>query len=252
MKQLYSNGTFAEDDLLPLSALADIVFCERRAALHHIEKLWEDNIFTAQGTVMHQHAHELRTEVRENARIVRGLRLRSLTLGLTGKADVVEFHRLPDAGRESTGYGELPPGTDLKGVSGQWQPFPVEYKRGRLRHEEGYEIQLCAQALCLEEMLEVAVPSGAIYYGRTRRRLEVAFDDKLRAQTDAAAARLHELVREGKTPAARYEKKCEKCSLLPLCMPKALGVGRSAQRYLANVLRETASQLKDRDHETSS
>ena len=233
------NGPkFSEDDLLPISALADLVFCERRAALHHLEAIWEDNVFTVEGTFLHHKVDaEDRLESRGDVRIARGLRLRSLRLGLTGKADVVEFHRRPDSGAASGGeIGALPAGVRLPGTRGLWQPFPVEYKRGRLRREEGYEVQLCAQALCLEEMLSVAVPVGAVFYGQPRRRLEVTFSEELRRQTESAAARLHELTRAGKTPQARYEKKCDSCSLLSLCMPKTTGGHKSVDRYLSSLI----------------
>jgi CRISPR-associated exonuclease Cas4 len=233
-----SEPKFSEDDLLPISALADVVFCERRAALHHLEAIWEDNVFTVEGTFMHQRVHsEEPLESRGDLRIARGLRLRSLRLGLSGVADVVEFHRLAEAETAAGGEsGGLSAGVALPGTRGSWQPFPVEYKRGRLRREEGYEVQLCAQALCLEEMLGVAVPVGAVLYGQPRKRLEVVFGEELRRQTETAAARLHELVRNGKTPPARYEKKCESCSLLALCMPKTTGGRKSVDRYVAGIL----------------
>jgi CRISPR-associated exonuclease Cas4 len=240
---------FDEDDLLPISALAHLFFCERRAALIHIEGLWDENRFTAEGRIAHERAHESALESRGDVRIARGLRLRSLRLGLSGKADVVEFHRLPDAdvasGAERQG---LPAGVGLTGTRGSWQPFPVEYKRGRLRREEGYEVQVCAQALCLEEMLSVAVPVGAVFYGQPRRRLEVTFSEELRRETESAATRLHELTRAGKTPPARYEKKCESCSLLTLCMPKITGGRKSVDRYLSGIIDEVES----RDEKTSS
>ena len=229
---------FSEDDLLPISTLADLFFCERRAALHHLEGIWEDNVFTVEGTYLHQKAHsEDRIESRGDERIARSLRLRSLRLGLSGIADVVEFHRLPEAVVASrTESGGLPAGVRLPSARGLWQPFPVEYKRGRLRREEGYEVQLCAQALCLEEMLGGAVPAGAVFYGAPRRRLEIIFTEELRGQTETAAARLHAIIGAGKTPVARYEKKCESCSLLSLCMPKTTGGGKSIDRYLSTVI----------------
>jgi CRISPR-associated exonuclease Cas4 len=162
---------YNEDDLLPISALQHLLFCERRAALIYVESLWNENRFTVEGHHLHDRAHDSETEVRGNVRIARGLMLRSLRLGLSGKADVVEFHLVSDDNSN---------GTKLEGIQGLWTPFPVEYKRGRLRHEREFEVQLCAQALCLEEMLNVPIPSGALYYGKTARRLEVAFDESLR------------------------------------------------------------------------
>lgn len=220
---------FAEDELLPISALQHLLFCERRAALTLIECVWEDNVFTVKGSLFHTKTHEeTATEVRGDVRVARGLRILSLRLGLSGKTDVVEFHREEESSTPSLGQA-----AKLPGVEGYWRPFPVEYKRGRLRHEEGYEVQLCAQAICLEEMLGEAVTSGAIFYGETNRRLDVAFTRELRSQTEAAAARLHELIRSGVTPAAKHEKKCERCSLMPLCLPGTVGGRRSAREYVA-------------------
>lgn len=149
---------FAEADLIPISALQHWAFCPRQCGLIHLEGLWAENRLTAEGKVLHDQAHNGAGESRGRLRIERGLALRSLSLGLTGKADVVEFHR------EAWG----------------WQPFPVEYKRGRPKSHDADRLQLCAQAVCLEEMLQVAVPHGALFYGATRRRQEVDFDERLR------------------------------------------------------------------------
>ena len=218
--------TYEEDDLLPLSGLQHVFFCPRRAALVHLEGLWGDNLYTVEGRRLHERAHETGTEVRGDVRITRGLLLRSLELGLVGKADIVEFHRLSGAAE----------GVQLAGAQGLWRPLPVEYKRGRKRHEKSFEVQLCAQALCLEEMLDVPVPAGAIYYGKSGRRMEVSFDDALRTETRKAAGLLHRIIAARKTPPAHYEKKCESCSLLEVCMPRATGTGRSALRYLREIV----------------
>ena len=221
---------FDEDDLLPLSGVQHIVFCERRAALIHIEGLWDENVFTAEGRNIHERAHESdSTESRGDVRIARGLMIHSLRLGLSGKADVVEFHRVEEGQRA----------VRLEGVSGFWRPFPVEYKRGVMRHERSFEVQLCAQALCLEEMLAVSIACGALFYGKSQRRYDVTFDETLRCETADAARRLHELVRAGETPRAEYEKKCAKCSLIDLCMPKATAARQKAGRYLDDIIAET-------------
>jgi CRISPR-associated exonuclease Cas4 len=218
-----------------ISALEHYAYCTRQCALIHIEQVWEDNLFTAEGSLMHDKADlEGTTESRGDLRIARGLRLHSRRLGLTGKADVVEFHRVKDDAAPPD--GALSPAVTLTGVTGLWTPFPVEYKRGHLRHEEGFEIQLCAQALCLEEMMNVRVPAGALFYGKTARRLDIAFDSALREKTETTVERLHALLLEGKTPTAPYEKKCDKCSLLSLCMPKATGSRKSVQRYLESAI----------------
>ena len=217
---------YDDDDLLPLSALQHLVFCERRAALVYVEGQWEDNVYTAEGRGLHEKAHEPGVEARPGVRAARGLMLRSLRLGLSGKTDVVEFHETAqDAG------------VKLDGVEGFWRPYPVEYKRGRRRRERSFEVQLCAQALCIEEMLGAHVPRGALYYGKTRRRLEVDFDSALRSETEAAARRLHKLVQSGRTPAAHRGPKCAKCSLAPVCLPDVSG-GRSGARYVKAIFDE--------------
>jgi CRISPR-associated exonuclease Cas4 len=218
------NKLYSEDDLIPVSALADFTFCERRAALHFIERVWEDNICTAEGTILHERVDdESKSEVRGSVRIARSVWLRSLAYGLVGKADVVEFHKT------ETG------GVKLEGISGLWLPFPVEYKRGILRHERSFEIQLCAQALCLEEMVGGNIPSGAIFYGKTRRRMDVTFDKALRIETEDTARKVHELIESGITPKAEYSTKCKKCSLVELCLPK---VSKKASNYLMKAVNE--------------
>jgi CRISPR-associated exonuclease Cas4 len=222
---------YDEDDLLPLSALSHLLYCERRCALVHLENQWAENKFTALGERLHEKAHqEGQTESRGSVRIARGVRLRSLRLGLAGKADIVEFHLL-----DVDGVPEGP-GAALSDVPGLWQPFPVEYKRGRPKRNRCDEVQLCAQALCLEEMMAVAVPAGALFYGATRHRFDVAIDATLRSETESAAVRLHALMASGVTPRAAKEPKCDNCSLLGVCMPGATGPARSAARYTRDAL----------------
>lgn len=223
---------YAEDNLLPLSAIADFVFCPRRAALHRLEQVWQENLATAEGHVLHDRADSGASESRGDVRIARALLLRSLRLGLTGKTDIVEFHRLPDG----------TDGVKLPRAAGVWRPFPVEYKRGILRHEAAYAVQLCAQAICLEEMLQTTVPAGALFYGLSKRRLEVTFTESLLRATEAAAAGLHELIAAGKTPPPNYEKKCTKCSLFDLCLPQTTS-GKSARAYLASVICDSRERL---------
>ncbi len=219
---------YSEDQLLPIAALADIVFCPRRAALHQIEQLWTENVATMEGHHLHDKVHDGANEMREGVRMTRGLRIRSLTLGISGIADMVEFH--PDEA-----------GIALAGVRGLWRAFPVEYKRGVQRHEEAFEVQLCAQAMCLEEMHGGTVPEGALFYGLSKRRYPVCFNEALRSQTVCAVEALHRLVQNGLTPFAQYEKKCERCSLLSLCMPKTTGGQASATGYLTKMLRQSSA-----------
>lgn len=208
---------YPEDQLIPISALQHVLFCERQCALIYLEQIWDENRLTAEGRILHERVHSGEDESRGDVRIARGLRLRSLKLGVTGQADVVEFHRQPD---------------------GTWKPFPVEYKRGRPKPDICDEVQLCAQAMCLEEMLSVFVEEGAIFYGQPRRRHPVVFTDRLRQETEAAAQRVRELLQQGITPPAVYERKCKNCSLVEKCMPKTVGRGKSVSRYLGSILAE--------------
>ena len=251
------SAAFEEDDLLPISAVSDFVFCRRRAGLHLIEQQWEDNLSTVEGSILHERSHEGGpTEARPGIRIARSLRLRSLTLGLVGVADVVEFHRAdsdsvgaPSVAICTDDHGtpaiatEVAPtgdrgcvGVVLPGVKGRWRPFPIEYKRGRMRDEESFAVQACAQALCLEECLGCCVPEGAVFYGKSQRRLAVVFDDELRARTCMAVSGLHEMVRSGRTPPPEPGPKCKECSMEPVCRPKVTGAQRSAELYLAGIL----------------
>ena len=198
--------------MIQLSALQHFMFCERQCALIHIEQLWSENLFTAEGRIMHDKVDTANREVRGKVRIDYGVPLRSLRLGLIGKADAVEFHKMDD---------------------GTWMPFPVEYKRGKSKMDNCDRVQLCAQAICLEEMLNVEINEGSLFYGQTRRREDVVFDEALRAETENAARKVHELIDSGITPKAEYSKKCKQCSLLNLCMPK---VSRKASNYLMKAM----------------
>jgi len=197
-----------------ISALQHFAYCPRQCALIHLERAWAENTLTAEGRVLHERAHEAGSESRPGLRIARGLALQSAAHGLHGAADVVEFHRRPD---------------------GSWAPFPVEYKRGRPKFSPIDAVQLCAQALCLEEMLRVAIPVGALFYGETRRREDVAFDAALRSETLRLVAAIRAMMAAGRTPPAVYEhRKCRACSLLGLCQPRAAARGASA--HLARLI----------------
>jgi len=212
--------SYTEDDLLPLSGLQHLAFCERQCALIHIEQAWAENLYTAEGRVLHERVHEADQTTRGEIRIEYSMPLRSLRLGLIGKADVVEFHRIRDSNGD------------------RWRPFPVEYKRGRPKKADVDRVQLCAQALCLEEMLGVEVPSGALFYGKTRHREDVDFDARLRSETEETAKRFHALIEARVTPRPVYGKQCDTCSLKDLCLPKTVQTGRSVDRYLKNAMVE--------------
>jgi len=237
----------SEDDLLPLSALQHLVFCERQCALIHIERVWQDNALTIEGTHLHTRVDDTapRREVRGDVVILRGLALRSLVLGLVGRADVVELHRRRELEGAPSGGDALPLAIAVSGLPGLWSVAPVEYKRGQPKANSCDEVQLCAQALCLEEMLGVRIAEGALFYGRRQRRNPVCFGGELASATRDVAARLHTLVGCGKTPRAQKEPKCEKCSLLAVCMPEAMTRRRSASHYLEHSLRDLSLGLED-------
>jgi CRISPR-associated exonuclease Cas4 len=213
---------FTEDELLPISALQHFVYCKRQAALIHIERAWEDNSLTVEGTHLHEVVDHGPRESRGALKILRSVPLASARIGLAGKADVVELHASD--------------GEDAALIDGRrWQLRPVEYKRGRPKRSREDEVQLCAQALCLEEMLGVSIAEGDLFYGTTRRRKQVPFDEELRRFTLSTVTRMREVFASRRTPPAEPGPKCRKCSLLEICRPYA--AARSAQRYLRALYR---------------
>jgi len=224
---------YSEDDLLPLSGLQHLAYCPRQFALIHLEQVWADNLFTAEGNVLHSRADRVEAETRGDIHIARSLRLQSLALGLAGIADVVEFRRV----------GDDTPGLELPRLRGRWRPFPVEYKRGRPKAGDCDEVQVCAQALCLEEMLGLEIMEGALFYGKTRRRKTVRIDDKLRSRTTELAEEMHRLWRTGQTPPAVYGPKCDQCSLHDLCMPRT--TKRDAAGYLDRMLDDLTEDARE-------
>lgn len=222
------NGDlYSEDELLPLSGLSHLSFCERRWALIHVESVWEDNQFTAEGDHLHQRAHSGDVETRPGVLVRRTLPLHSFRLGLSGQADIVEFH--PSDSEISI---------QLAGRKGNWQVLPVEYKRSRDKAGSiAYRIQLCAQAICLEEMLHTNVPEGAIYDASARRRQEVRFDPSVRNEVMRLAEQMHSLFKAGITPAAVLKRACRNCSLINYCLPSALASAPSVSKYLNDMAR---------------
>lgn len=200
-----------DDDSIPISALQHYVYCPRQCALIHLERVWAENRETAEGRLLHAQADRPQAERRRGVRTVTALPLSHRALGLIGVADVVEFHREPD--------GE--------------HAFPIEYKRGRPKAHRADEIQLCAQALCLEDMLGRPVPAGALFYGKTRRRKEVAFDPALRALTEGVVRDVQAMLAARLTPQATYEsRRCDACSLIDLCQPRLLGRAETVDAWL--------------------
>ncbi|HEX3864377.1 MAG TPA: CRISPR-associated protein Cas4 [Stellaceae bacterium] len=199
-----------EDALIPLSALQHFVFCPRQCALIHVEQVWAEDGATAEGRLLHERVDAGGLEHRPGVRVARGLMLRSLTLGVAGRADVVAFR------------------DDV--------PYPVEYKRGRPKSHRADEVQLCAQAICLEEMFGVAVPEGALFYGAVRRRVAVAFDTELRSLTARVAADTRAMITAGETPPPVYTPVCRRCSLYDSCQPQRLEKPPRVARWLAGQL----------------
>ncbi len=194
------------DEYPPLSALNHLLFCPRRCALLRIEGVWIDNVHTVEGTHSHRrvHASPADSENEGGVRSVRGLWLSSHRLRIVGVADLVEFRP---------------------------QPFPVEYKKGRRRRWDNDDVQLCAQAMCLEEMLGVEVPAGAIFHLRSKRRREVLFDAALRRKTEETAVRLHELLASGVTPPPINDRRCKECSVNAACLPELTADAERCRRF---------------------
>lgn len=190
-----------DDDLIPISALQHYLYCPRQCALIHLEQQWAENRQTAEGLLLHQQADRPQVERRHGVRTVTAMPLVSPDLGITGRADVVEFH-LSEIGEHA---------------------FPVEYKRGRPKAHRADEVQLCAQALCLETMLGTPVETGALFYGQMRRRQEVAFDTVLRELTRQTIVDTRRMLASGRTPSATYDpRRCDRCSLIDVCHPRWL------------------------------
>lgn len=197
-----------EQEPLSLSALQHYAFCPRQWALIDIERQWAENLRTVEGDVFHHRVHdEAQSELRGDTLILRGLRVRSQRLQVSGICDVVEFYREPE-------------GIALSGREGLWRPYPVEYKKGAPKARQADELQLCAQALCLEEMLACVIPQGSLFYGETRRRVRVDFDPPLRETVAKMLGEMHRLMARGHTPAATPTKACNACSLREICLPR--------------------------------
>ena len=219
-----------ETDLVPLSALQHYLFCPRQCALIHVEQAWAENRLTAEGRVLHEATAEAGAEKRRGVRVVTAMPLVSRRLGVSGIADLVEMHKSAD------------PAPTKKGTGGQWRPFPVEYKRGKPKSHRADEVQLCAQAMALEEMFDVALEEGALFYGETRRRVVVPLDASLRQLTMQVAADTRTLLNGQTTPPPVYAKStCTNCSLNELCQPKRLSRKISAAAWLARQIAEAGS-----------
>ncbi len=216
---------FKEEDYLQLSGLQHFVFCRRQWALIHIEQQWAENVHTTDGRIFHEKAHDGSQHEKRGDRIIsRNMSIHSPTLGISGNCDVVEFLQTNS-------------GIPLAGRDGLWQPYPVEYKRGAPKESNMDRLQLCAQAMCLEEMLCCDIPEGAVFYGETRRREVVKFDDALRSEVKNYLHQMQELYRRGHTPKVKPTKSCNACSLKEFCLPK-ICQKRSVSDYLRKGVQE--------------
>jgi CRISPR-associated exonuclease Cas4 len=200
-----------EEDLHPISALQHMAFCPRQAGLIHLEQAWEENQQTAEGRTLHERVDEGYREFRRGLRQFSGVRVQSLTLGLYGRLDVVEVEKVGDAQDNA----------QFLGLSGQWVLRPIEFKRGKPKTNDCDRIQLCAQALCLEEMTNSEIPDGSIFYGMLRRRDEVVFDQELKNKTRQIIRDFDAMIQSKKLPAAIWTKGCRSCSLIGICQPKS-------------------------------
>jgi CRISPR-associated exonuclease Cas4 len=217
---------YSEEEYIQLSALQHFLFCKRQCALAYLEECWTENELTALGRIMHNNIHDEGYEKRGDLIKARGLRIASSKLGLSGQTDIVEFKRINPPGH----------GVKLKNQQGEWVVFPVEYKRGKPKTDKSDEVQLCAQAICLEEMMDAVIIEGALYYGKNKRRYPVSFDKKLRGLTEETAAQIHEMFRQNDTPPAEYSKKCKSCSLIRICLPEKTRKEGLASRYIKRMI----------------
>lgn len=211
------------EDYLPLSGIQHFAFCPRQWALIHLEQLWDENILTFQGREMHERVDDAGfSETRGDLVITRSVPISSASLRLYGVADVVEFRRSDK-------------GIKLEGREGLWMPYPVEYKLGRPKVDHCDRVQLCAQAICLEETYGIQITEGAIFYGRIRRRETVKLNDELRRETHRLAVEMRELFSQGITPKAKYSRACMSCSLYDHCLPR-LPVEKRVDDYINSIV----------------
>jgi CRISPR-associated exonuclease Cas4 len=219
---------YSEDELLMLSGMQHIAFCERQWALIHIEQQWAENVLTIEGQFLHERVNDpFEDESRNDIMTWRSLYLTSYRLGLYGRSDVVELVRVT---------GNVTDTISIDKKHGRWKLVPVEYKRGKPKPDECDEVQLCAQAMCLEEMFNVNINEGHLYYGTVRRRNLVNFTSMLREQAEHHATRMHELYSKHTTPPAEFKPRCRSCSLRDICLPGTMDNSVSASGYLRQVL----------------
>jgi CRISPR-associated exonuclease Cas4 len=211
---------YSPDDLLMLSGIQHFQFCRRQWALIHVENLWQENVLTVEGKLLHQRADDpFFNETRNGTITARSMPVASYKLGLYGICDVVEFTPSPE-------------GVHLPGREGGFQPVPVEYKHGKEKLDPCDEVQLCAQAICLEEMLSTHIPVGYLYYGKTHHRVEVDLTEMLRNLVRDIAEEMHSYFDRGYTPKVKPSKACKSCSLADICLPVLQENIQPASKYI--------------------
>lgn len=216
---------YDEDDYILLSGIQHFAFCRRQWALIHIEQQWQENLRTVEGNILHEKAHDEKlSEKRKGLLVTRGMAVASRKMGITGSCDVVEFHKDEN-------------GIEIFGQQGRFLPVPVEYKRGEPKKDNADELQLCAQAMCLEEMLACEIPKGYMFYGETKHRLEVEFNHDLRNKVQQMTEQIHDLFRRRHTPKVKTGSFCRACSLNELCLPKLCKI-KNASDYINGRLEE--------------
>jgi len=232
------NPPYVENDFLLLSGVQHFAFCKRQWGLIHIEQQWLENQSTTEGHLMHERAHD-QTIHNESIDLVttRSMWLTSKHLGLYGIADIVEFYFTDDSSK----------GIQLPAKKGYWIPHPVEYKKGKPKTDDRDQVQVCAQAICLEEMLQVSIEYGSLYYGQTKHRVKIVFSKGLRERVLSLSKEMHEIFTQGVTPIARYEKKCKSCSLLHICNPKILLKRSSVGEYIHSMTNDNDSKQEEID-----
>jgi len=215
-----TKSEYTSDELLPLSGIQHFLFCRRQWALIHVERQWQENALTAEGRIMHKRVDDpFFTETRNGVITARSVPVASYRLGLSGICDVVEFT-------------SSPAGVKLPNKDGLYLAAPIEYKRGKEKYDHSDETQLCAQAMCLEEMLSMNISRGYLYYGETRHRVEIEFTTELRTLVKDMADEMHNYFSRGYTPKVKTSKACRSCSLADICLPVLQEKVIAASKYI--------------------
>ena len=218
----YGNMRYTDDELIPISYISQFEYCKRRAGLLFLEQQWNENVHTAEGSIVHERVHSGFNESRGDLVLLRDISIVSYKLGLVGKTDCIELTRNP--------HGDILPGLD-----GKWLICPVEYKHGDVRDELEYELQVCAQAICIEEMCDCHIEYGYLFYEGAHRRLQVIFNDEKRSKVEKTVAELHKMQQNGDTPAAIKTSRCNGCSMYDVCLPNKL---KNPSSYLQKLMKD--------------